>query len=261
MVELLCRAAQKGINALAGIGQHGADVLRGHLAPSQRLNGVFDESPWPLLGEQHLLQIGRGRRYIQHQLDHLWHQQDGAIFIIYGDRLSVDLLQHGERLIAGHAGRREPGDGHALGKYPLAGLPSRVEPGAQQDQEQNDDETQPADSAAFFLHMYLRGEVYPQVRHRQRSAPLQIEISESAVSESAKKRKGESVNLSCPGMNSGSDTSSSLKRAFPTTRFSAVDSCQDGDSIPGQTREMRSARRDLDNPRKLVIITGSGPAA
>ena len=41
----------------------------------------------------------------------------------------------------------------------------------------------------------------------------------------------------CPGMNSRSDRSSSLKRAPPTTRFSAVGSCQAGDGIPSQTGE------------------------
>ncbi|GEM_PF-4264920 len=40
-----------------------------------------------------------------------------------------------------------------------------------------------------------------------------------------------------PGMNSGSDRSSSLKRAPQTTRFSAVDSCQAGDSIPSRPSE------------------------
>ena len=83
------------------------------------------------------------------------------------------------------------------------------------------------------------------VRFCHSGPPRKIEISESAVSESVKKRKGESAKKNhlrgkCnanfrlrsgrPGMNSGSDRS-------PATRFSAFGSCQAGDSIPSQTGE------------------------
>ena len=49
-----------------------------------------------------------------------------------------------------------------------------------------------------------------------------------------------------PGMNSRSATSSSLKRAPHTTRFSAFGSCQAGDSIPSRTGE--SSQPLLDSP-------------